>query len=631
MHYPETPTPRLKRHEHLNFSLLFLLSFLVLICPGCVSAPESTKAEEPDVYDLANSGKADVMLLDFTLTDEGPTINLRLGCDQPYGCDGYIQVYVMNPSPCEILVSDPQECFPGMDPVDATVAMLNLHSETEGERELDLRVETGDGSFFARSISASFTAEAHETVSFALTKTSATSTLEVEIFAEWHAIERQVAEALELERFLSSIEGLTFYEIGTQYPGYRAYHLTYTQPLDHNEPDGETFQQSIMLHHWDRNAPMMLYTSGYELFVYDYLTELAELLPANQISTEQRFFGTSLPSDVSAESWKHVNIEQAANDHHRIVEALRPFYWGTWISTGYSKGGMTSIYHRRFFPYDVDATVAYVAPISFGAPDPRYEDFLDQIGTNDCREAVRSLQRAAFERFDVLQPRAEADALMWGLTFNRTGGHAAAFEYAITALDWSFWQSRGIEYCWEIPSVEGMSDEALYYEIVNRVGYGDSDDICESTYRYQAMTELGFQSFSTRVFEDILPHGGVPRFCAPAIANASYNPDVMVDIQDWLLQEGREIIFVYGQYDPWTGGRFSTTPSEWIVDVTAPETNHGASLRDLFPADQKIVLDAIENWIGLRPTIPADWQPSYAPLPPRLLYHGLPRPFVPPR
>ena len=33
---------------------------------------------------------------------------------------------------------------------------------------------------------------------------------------------------------------------------------------------------------------------------------------------------------------------------------------------------MTAIYHRRFYPDDVDGTVPYVAPISFGAPDLRY-------------------------------------------------------------------------------------------------------------------------------------------------------------------------------------------------------------------------------------------------------------------
>jgi len=35
------------------------------------------------------------------------------------------------------------------------------------------------------------------------------------------------------------------------------------------------------------------------------------------------------------------------------------------VATGGSKGGMTAVFHRRFFPDDVDGTVPYVAPISF--------------------------------------------------------------------------------------------------------------------------------------------------------------------------------------------------------------------------------------------------------------------------
>ncbi|MFP2912532.1 hypothetical protein ACLESD_47465, partial [Pyxidicoccus sp. 3LFB2] len=41
---------------------------------------------------------------------------------------------------------------------------------------------------------------------------------------------------------------------------------------------------------------------------------------------------------------------------------LQDALWRQVVSTGASKGGMTSIYHRASAPKDVDATVAYVAP-----------------------------------------------------------------------------------------------------------------------------------------------------------------------------------------------------------------------------------------------------------------------------
>ena len=50
---------------------------------------------------------------------------------------------------------------------------------------------------------------------------------------------------------------------------------------------------------------------------------------------------------------------------------------------------MTAIYHRRFYPDDVDGTVPYVAPMSLGAPDLRYAAFLDTVGPPACRQALR--------------------------------------------------------------------------------------------------------------------------------------------------------------------------------------------------------------------------------------------------
>lgn len=55
---------------------------------------------------------------------------------------------------------------------------------------------------------------------------------------------------------------------------------------------------------------------------------------------------------------------------------------------------MTSVYHRRFYPADVDATVAYVAPQDVVNEQDSYVDFLQHIGTDAaCNEALRTVQR----------------------------------------------------------------------------------------------------------------------------------------------------------------------------------------------------------------------------------------------
>ena len=68
---------------------------------------------------------------------------------------------------------------------------------------------------------------------------------------------------------------------------------------------------------------------------------------------EQQIFPdvvTLLTSGDTSGDWEVLDIFQAAADHHRIVAALKSIYSGARINTGHSKGGMTAVFHRRFYP-----------------------------------------------------------------------------------------------------------------------------------------------------------------------------------------------------------------------------------------------------------------------------------------
>jgi PS-10 peptidase S37 len=115
--------------------------------------------------------------------------------------------------------------------------------------------------------------------------------------------------------------------------------LAYRQPVDRRRPRrGGYFEQRLNLLNVGTDRPMVLHTTGYNVPDFPFLSEPAKLLGANQLSTEQRYF---LPSRRSPENWDHLTIRQAADDHHRLIRALRPMYGETWISTGASKGGMS--------------------------------------------------------------------------------------------------------------------------------------------------------------------------------------------------------------------------------------------------------------------------------------------------
>jgi hypothetical protein len=158
--------------------------------------------------------------------------------------------------------------------------------------------------------------------------------------------------------------------------GVKVFDITIKQPVDHKNPARGTFLQRLALTHRGESEPVVLQTSGYQIFaVKD--SALSYSFQTNQIQVEHRFFADSKPAALD---WKKLDIEQSAADFHHITESFKQIYGKKWVGPGASKGGMTSIYHRYFYPDDLAGTVADVAPLSFTTKDPRYLDFVSDVG-----------------------------------------------------------------------------------------------------------------------------------------------------------------------------------------------------------------------------------------------------------
>ena len=408
---------------------------------------------------------------------------------------------------------------------------------------------------------------------------------------------------VDLAEALADIPGMEVTEEEVD-PPYRFFRLTYQQPVDHDDPDGDTFGQRMTLVHRDAEAPMVLHTGGYHLYEDPFLSELGVLLDGNQVHVEQRFFGPSRPDPAD---WSKLTIAQAAADHHRIVEALRPFYQGAWVATGASKGGMTSIFHRRFYPDDVDATVPYVAPISFGAPDDRYEPFLAAVGEAGCHDAVEAFQREMLTRREVMIERFEEYASTEGLTYEREGGIANAYEDSVVEVEWTFWQYLGEEWCDYVPTADATDDDlwAFHTEVVGALYYLDDAGIADyEPYYYQSETELGYPSTMTAHIDDLLETQEEPRDYLPAGAPIEFDAGAMEDIAAWVDEDATRLLFVYGEWDPWTGGAFDLGGADDSAIYTVAHGTHGSQLMALDDDDRDAAFAALERWTGVTPVIP---------------------------
>jgi hypothetical protein len=402
---------------------------------------------------------------------------------------------------------------------------------------------------------------------------------------------------------LQAIPGLTVEEQGAGPEGYRYFFLGYQQPVDHDQPDGATFVQRMTLLHRDAAAPTVVYNSGYFVLRLPLRSELTQMIGGNQLSMEHRYFEPSRPEPAD---WARLDIEQAAADQHAIVAALRErLYPGRWLSTGASKGGMTSLFHRRFYPDDVDATVAYVAPLDYPAdavqgPENRYIRFLEQVGTDaGCRQRLKDFQNLALARRDAMKRRMRAEA-----TFTAILGEDRAFEFAVEELPFIFWQYGSQADCRDIPGASATDDQVFAFldAVVSVAAYGDADLLEFLPYYHQSATQLGYPATDESYLVGLLhPGEDTARAYIPAVVpTPPYDEGAaMTDIQAWIASEGERILLVYGERDPWTAGAIALGDATDSFKYLAPGGNHGSAIRSLAPADRTAATAAVLRWAGV--------------------------------
>jgi hypothetical protein len=384
-------------------------------------------------------------------------------------------------------------------------------------------------------------------------------------------------------------------------PGYRFFVLGLRQPVDHDDPSAGTFEQRLTLLHTSTDRPMVLFTTGYEVPLSPRRTEPAVLLGANQIGVEHRFFGTSRPAtdDLSRQT-----IRQAADDHHRVVQLFRQLYRGAWISTGGSKGGMASVYHRRFHPGDVDGTVAYAAPHNVNdREDSAYLEFFDTVGTASCREAIQEAQRQVLLRRTEMVARYEDWAASTGNTFRVIGSADKALEIAVLRAPMMFWQYRTTADCPAIPGPDATTEELYtWLDATSRLTvYTDAVVEEHIPYFYQLGTQMGYLDVPTSHLTGLLRYPGAtePRAFVPRNIPMRFDRRAMPDIDRWVRHHGSRLLFVNGAQDSAVAEPFRLGPGSRDSRVLwAPDANHSVRLGDLSPTERAEATAMLLRWAG---------------------------------
>ncbi|HSW54589.1 MAG TPA: S28 family serine protease [Ignavibacteriaceae bacterium] len=377
-----------------------------------------------------------------------------------------------------------------------------------------------------------------------------------------------------------------------------AFKIFIEQPVDHQNPDGKKFKQKFYLSHKDESLPMVIELDGYNID-FNRRNELASILKCNKIVVEHRYFGESVPDSLN---WEYLTIEQSANDHHQIIETMKSIYENKWITTGISKGGQTTYMHKYFFPDDADAAVCYVAPLNLAPEDPRIYHFLNNVGTEDCRNKMIQFQREVLKREDELLPMFIEDTKSSGYNYS-LGNDRFIFEFVVLEYGFAFWQWQYTN-CEQIPDTNA-SNEILFEHLKKGSSFdyfSDQEIQLNTPFVYQAYSQMGYYGYDISDFKDLLKEVKEPssRIFLPKDLNPEFDCCSMQNISSWIQKHGNNMIFIYGELDTWSATAVELTGETNALKMTKKDGNHRTRIKSFDESEQKIIIDTLLDWMDYK-------------------------------
>ena len=413
-------------------------------------------------------------------------------------------------------------------------------------------------------------------------------------------IKPSLVQAETLEDLLFNLPDVIFERIEPPDSFEVAYELKIKQPVDHSDPSKGYFYQKAYLSHNSFDRPLVLNTAGYAKKKNTVL-EISEFLNANQLAVEHRYFGESIPDSTT---YQYLNLKQATADLHHINTLFKQIYTGKWISSGISKGGVTTIFYRYFYPEDVDVSVPYVAPVNKSREDKRIYTFLDTIGTDECRDKIKSFQTRLLKNREEVLTYLKFYKMGAKLEFNYLT-FEEAFEYAVMEYPFSFWQWG--DSCQNIPTDDVSLIEAVEYFLSNKPLklFGDERIKNLGSHYYQSAAEMGYYGFETYKFKDLiksLPTDTNPMATfVPDKQEVSFDGSLLNDVHRWLEKEGHKFIYIYGGNDTWSASAVQPSEdvdSEWFF---LKGKDHGeARIKNMTSEEKQRLINTLERWLSIK-------------------------------
>ncbi len=402
----------------------------------------------------------------------------------------------------------------------------------------------------------------------------------------------------ELEIKLFELPDVVFNKIDTPEGYEAAYELKIKQPMDHGNPDAGYFYQRVWLSHKGYNNPTTIITNGYSRGSNN-INEIVELLDANQLNVEHRYFGESMPDSLD---YQYLNFEQVAQDYHHIRQLFDAIYNGKWVASGISKGGTTTIFYKYFFPDDVDVSIPYVAPLNYEFEEQRIYDFLNKKGTSECRANILAYQKRLLQQREDILPLLEWFVKGKGLKFSYLS-LGEAYEYAVLEYPFSFWQYG--QDCNKVPNATASLEEHVDYllEIVGLDFFADDSMEAYASHYYQSAHQMGYYGYETEDFKGLLkylPYEPHPHAAfTPNKMEVKFDATLTNKVAKWIAKNGNRMIHINGDLDTWSATAAPETKGVDAIWYFLKDKHHSsARIKNMTEDEKGLLYKKLNQWLG---------------------------------
>jgi len=414
--------------------------------------------------------------------------------------------------------------------------------------------------------------------------------------------------ATELTDMLAKITAIGDVKALADSAGYsEKYVMTFTHPIDYDNPSLGSFTQRIVLMHQGFDRPTVVVTEGYwadYAMNPRYREELSSFFNTNVVFCEYRYFGPSTPAGCD---WRHMTVENSLCDLHEVVTALKSVYKGKWVATGISKGGTTTMCYRAYFPDDVDVSVPYVAPLTRALEDGRHEPFIaETAGTPALRKVVHDEQMWYLGKKSELLPLFEARCKEKGYTFRVPVSDI--YDYWVLEYSFAFFQ-WGMD-----PAQQAPHDASLDKVIDWMFAFNDPSYFSKQTpyvpFNYQASREIGYYGYDTKPFapymQNLDTHDYMRRLMLPdSLAQTKFDDTLYKTVSKYLKKNDPKMLYIYGEWDPWTASGvypwLDVSHKKNLQIWVQPMGSHRSRIGNMPPLMREQIVKQLSEWLGVEP------------------------------